>query len=143
MRSWREPVIAIAAAWAVATAAIGCGKSLSNSQHGNDGGGSGSSVTPCDQSYLTYDNFGEPFVSNWCRGCHSVAIPMTPDPDMRQGAPPMVNFDTHDDVVNFKDMIVAHATGDMTMVTKPMPPAGGPSDDERAMLAEWLGCGAK
>ena len=106
------------------------------------GGDAGTDATPCDQSYLTYDNFGEPFMSNWCRGCHSSAIPMTPDPDMRQGAPPSVNFDTQADVVQFRDQIQMQAV-DPTMTPKPMPPAGGPPADERALLAEWLQCGVR
>ena len=48
----------------------------------------------CETSFLSYDNFGAPFVADWCRGCHSSMLPA----DMRQGSPPGVNFDTADQV---------------------------------------------
>jgi hypothetical protein len=88
----------------------------------------------CTSSGLTYDNFGEPFMLDWCRGCHSDALP----PGQRQSAPVNINFDTLDEV---------HAwSPEILMTTGPamptMPPAGGPSLDERDMLVEWLHCGA-
>lgn len=89
----------------------------------------------CDQSYLDYGNFGEPFVLNWCRGCHSSTIPMA----QRQKAPMTVNFDTLDDVQNWSERIEALATTD----TPTMPPAGGPSAAERALLKEWIECGTR
>lgn len=89
----------------------------------------------CETSYLAYDNFGEPFMLDWCRGCHSSAVPR----GMRQNAPLEVNFDTAADVQMWKERIAARTTG-----TKPtMPPAGGPTDEERALLAEWIACGMK
>ena len=89
----------------------------------------------CDTSYLDYDNFGAPFTINWCRGCHSSAVPMA----MRQKAPADTNFDNLDQVRMWGDRIAMHATGTMPN----MPPAGGPSAEERSLLAEWLACGAK
>lgn len=89
----------------------------------------------CKTSYLDYQNFGEPFSLDWCRGCHSAALPA----GMRQKAPVGVDFDGPADLVKWKDRILARSTGP----TPSMPPAGGPSDTERALLAEWLTCGAK
>jgi uncharacterized membrane protein len=89
----------------------------------------------CRQSFADYTNFGEPFALDWCRGCHSATLPA----DMRQSAPADVNFDTHDEVLAWKERILVRATGD----SPTMPPAGGPSAEERALLAEWLGCGGK
>lgn len=87
----------------------------------------------CETSYLDYANFGAPFVSNWCRGCHSSSVPA----GMRQKAPLDVNFDTEADVLAQRERIAARSLG-----TKPtMPPAGGPSAEERALLAEWIACG--
>jgi uncharacterized membrane protein len=106
-----------------------------------DGDGSGSNepieVDPnvCDTSYLDYDNFGAPFVINWCRGCHSSAVP----PAMRQKAPIDANFDNLDQVRTWGEHITVRAAGTMPN----MPPAGGPSHEERLLLAEWLACGAK
>jgi uncharacterized membrane protein len=94
----------------------------------------GSDTDPaCDASFLRYDNFGSPFLSNWCRACHSAALPA----DMRQLAPVDVNFDTLDEIRRWSRFIELAAGEGVAM-----PPAGGPSADERAMLTEWLRCGA-
>lgn len=89
----------------------------------------------CKDSALTYENFAAPFVITWCRGCHGVNQPMA----MRQDAPTGVNFDTAAEVRGASDRLLVRATG----ATPTMPPAGGPSDEERALLAEWIGCGMK
>ena len=120
MRSWPSLLL---------VAACGVGPST---------GDTSSHVDPstCAQtSYLDYTSFGQPFLENWCRGCHSSQLPAT----MRQMAPANVNFDSLDDVHTWSNAIVMRATGSAAT----MPPAGGPSDDERQMLTEWLGCGAK
>ena len=88
----------------------------------------------CDRSFLRYDNFGSPFIVNWCRACHSAGLP----PDMRQRAPTGVNFDTLREIRSWSWQIASTA-GDL----QTMPPAGGPSSSERAMLVEWLRCGAR
>ena len=87
----------------------------------------------CEQSFLRYDNFGALFITNWCRACHSLELP----PDMRQDAPDDINFDTLDEVRAWSRQIQL-TTGQATT----MPPSGGPSAAERAMLVEWLRCGA-
>lgn len=87
----------------------------------------------CATSALTYQTFGEPFMANWCRGCHSSAL----DPAMRQHAPLDVNFDELAQIRAAKRRILELAAdGDA------MPPRGGPSDEERALLHSWLACGA-
>ena len=128
MRSWLSALVVLAA----------CGTDVRTD---DDGEGSGSNEpTPidpdtCETSYLDYDNFGAPFVINWCRGCHSSEVPM----NMRQKAPIDANFDTIEEVRMWGERIASRATG-----TAPnMPPAGGPTAEERALLAEWLTCGAK
>jgi uncharacterized membrane protein len=129
MRSWRERLVAAAAAVAAATLAAGCGE---------DGTGDDPPAGPpgdaCETSYLDHASFGEPFLLDWCTGCHSSALP----PNMRQQAPADVNFDTLEDARRWAPRIGARATGAMPT----MPPAGGPSAEERALLAEWLACGA-
>ena len=94
-------------------------------------------VTPdaCEESYLSYDNFGEPYMLDWCRGCHSSSIPA----GMRQRAPASINFDTIADVRQWGDRIAARAA----TLEPTMPPAGGPPEEERKLLAEWLACGAR
>ena len=96
--------------------------------------GCGDDTSPfCDQSFLRYDNFGAPFIINWCRACHSAELPA----EMRQNAPANINFDTLDEIRDWLRQIQGAAGQGSTM-----PPTGGPSDAERTMLVEWLRCGA-
>lgn len=87
----------------------------------------------CAESGLTYQTFGEAFLVSWCRGCHSRELPE----DMRQMAPLDVNFNTLDDVRARSGRVGFLVSGSRTM-----PPAGGPSMEERALMMEWLSCGA-
>jgi uncharacterized membrane protein len=123
MRSWLSVLVVVAA----------CG----NDVRGDQMSGDDDPVEPdtCETSYLAYDNFGAPFVVNWCRGCHSSTVPK----NMRQNAPLDVNFDTVADVTHWAERIKVRAAG----ATPTMPPAGGPSADERQLLAEWIACGMK
>ena len=131
MRSWPSLALALL---------VACGTD-SVSRDDGEGSGSGSNepieVDPdaCETSYLTYDNFGAPFVINWCRGCHSSEVPA----GMRQKAPKDANFDTLAQVRMWSERIANRAAGTMPN----MPPAGGPTAEERALLAEWIACGTK
>lgn len=87
----------------------------------------------CAQSFLRHDNVGAPFIANGCRACHSADTP----PGMRQQAPADVNFDNLSEVRRWSFQIRITAGQGSSM-----PPAGGPSAEERQMLVEWLGCGA-
>lgn len=82
---------------------------------------------------LRYDNFGAPFIVNWCRACHSADTP----PGMRQQAPADINFDNLSEIRHWSLQIRITAGQGGSM-----PPAGGPSAEERRLLVEWLGCGA-
>jgi uncharacterized membrane protein len=131
MRSWRSAAVSIL----VLVAA--CGTDV---RPPDEGGGDDSPIEPiapdaCEKSYLDYNNFGAPFVINWCRGCHSSSIPQ----GQRQKAPLAVNFDSVDDVRNFAERIEARAAS----IDPTMPPAGGPSEAERALLREWIECGTR
>ena len=117
MRSSPSP--AVCAALAAATAlTLACGADTDRT---------------CAQSFLRYDNFGAPFMSNWCRACHSADTP----PDMRQQAPAGVDFDDRSEIRRWSFPIRFTAGQGSSM-----PPAGGPSAEERRMLVEWLDCGA-
>jgi uncharacterized membrane protein len=94
-----------------------------------------STETTCTTTSLTYENFGQPFVITWCRGCHSSQLPS----EMRQQSPTTVNFDTLSDIKGFMPRLSARAIGDSAT----MPPAGGPPAEERKLFAEWLRCGSE
>jgi len=100
---------------------------------GSDGEtGSGSSgATP--SATVTYANFGDAFLRDWCRGCHSASL----QGDARSGAPPSVDFNTHEDAGAWADRIEARALGNAPT----MPPASGPSPQELKLLSEWLAAG--
>ena len=123
MRSWLSVVIFVAA----------CGNDVGVDMTGGGDDGPMPDPDQCTTSYLGYDNFGAPFMSDWCRGCHGSAVPEM----MRQKAPMDVNFDTLAEVQSWQLRIQMRAT-----VVNTMPPAGGPSEEERLLLAEWLECGA-
>lgn len=123
MRSWLSVVFVLAA----------CGND--SVPRGDEGEPIPVDPSQCEDSFLDYQNFGEPFVLDWCRGCHSSTVPT----NMRQNAPPDINFDTLDQVKQWNERIAVRAAS----TTPTMPPAGGPSGDERALLAEWIACGVK
>lgn len=90
---------------------------------------------PCpDDSFLTYENFGGPFMLTFCTTCHASRLPA----DMRQGSPLEVDFDGIDDIRAQADRIWIRAA-DQNLS---MPPVGPPSEQERTRLGEWLACGA-
>jgi uncharacterized membrane protein len=88
----------------------------------------------CTSSALTYQTFGEPFIASWCRGCHSAELL----PEMRQQAPLEVNFNSKSEVQRFAKRISF-----LVATAATMPPAGGPTAAERALLQEWIACGAR
>lgn len=91
---------------------------------------------PCpEDSFLTYDNFGQPFMLSWCTGCHSEALDSAEE---RRDAPSGIDFDDAASTSIHLERIWIRAADDNTS----MPPAGGPGEAERALLGEWLACGA-
>jgi hypothetical protein len=90
---------------------------------------------PCPpDSFLSYENFGGPFLLTYCTGCHHSGVPA----DLRQGAPLDVNFDTLEDVRGRAATIWLRAADQNAT----MPPVGPAGEAERALLGEWLACGA-
>ncbi len=90
---------------------------------------------PCPgDSFLTYENFGGPFINNNCTGCHHSSL----SAGERQNAPPGFDFETVELIRKHADRIWARSGDDNAT----MPPAGPPAEDERALLGEWLACGA-
>ena len=86
-----------------------------------------------DESFVTYENFGEPFMLTWCTPCHSSHLVTEEE---RQGAPSGVNLDSYDDVLDESAHIQL-----FVLDTDVMPPAGGPEEDDLDLLAEWIACG--
>lgn len=85
---------------------------------------------------LTYDNWGQGFLDTHCNGCHSSIIA----PRQRRGAPDTVNFDTYDGVLTFAERIDDRVILAKAEDRSAMPPGGGPTAEELAMLHEWLEC---
>ena len=79
---------------------------------------------------LSWETFGQGFLRSQCQGCHASTAAD------RFGAPENVIFDTEEDAVEFADRILARAAGP----DADMPPAGGPSPEDRVRLARWIEC---
>jgi uncharacterized membrane protein len=82
---------------------------------------------------LTYANFGQNFMAEWCQPCHGSLSPN------RRGAPGEFIFDTVEEIRLHSARIYVRAAAGNTS----MPP--GPDDPslaDRNRLADWLACGA-
>jgi uncharacterized membrane protein len=90
----------------------------------------------CDERdpALSWENFGEGFVTRYCTSCHGADVPEAD----RNDAPDGVDFDSLEDVVAWASRIEARAVD-----FADMPPGGGPGPEERHRLAEWLECDVK
>jgi hypothetical protein len=121
----------------------GSGDSAGTADETGTGGSTGNDMgpwgnldeRPCpDDSFLTYENFGGPFILTYCTTCHASRLPA----DMRQGSPIEVNFDDIEDIRAQAERIWFRAAdGNSTM-----PPVGPPVLEDRTRLGEWLACGA-
>jgi len=90
---------------------------------------------PCpEDNTLSAENFGAPFLLTQCTGCHHSSLPASE----RAGAPLDTNFDALADVRAHAPRIWARAADSNAT----MPPLGGPPQDERTRLGQWLACGA-
>lgn len=137
MRSWprRAKALSIAALIALAAPACSGGDDEGGDEGPDEGPWASLAERPCpEDSSLSYESFGGPFMLNWCNGCHSADLPE----GMRQNAPLGVDFNTLEDIRRQADRIWARS-GDQNAT---MPPVGGPPAEERALLGEWLACGA-
>ena len=83
-----------------------------------------------DTPTITWETFGEGFLSTYCQGCHASGTPN------RQGAPENILFDTEDDALAFGGLILNTAASDEPR----MPPNGGPLQEDRDRLYIWLTC---
>jgi cytochrome c5 len=103
-----------------------------------------------DPNTLTWDNFGQKFMSDYCTWCHASTLPHA----QRNGAPLYHDFDTLRGVTQVADHIDKVAGSGPAAHNTAMPPSqcpsvpGGPldrdcptpSDAERTNLSMWLAC---
>ena len=95
-------------------------------------------VCPQD-STLTYENFGKPFMERYCTQCHSSKL----SGDARMGAPTFHDFDTLygiRGVANHVDMTAAAGPAAINTGMPNVDPK--PTKTERYQLGEWIACGA-
>jgi len=99
------------------------------SSTGSDSGAP--SPSSCDDApMVTWDSFGEGFVTESCQTCHASTA------TNRNGAPLSVVFDTREETLAQADAILRVVTSDVPT----MPPQGGISEDDRALVSYWLTC---
>ena len=124
-------------ALALALLVTGCGKAADTGQRPDDDDSGGYSVD-CEDAY-NWTTVGAPFVYTWCTGCHSSHIESADTGwDPRQGAPDSVNLDSLEEVCGLISSIERRA---LNTPEDPMPPGGGPTEEELDALASWLACG--
>ena len=87
-----------------------------------------------EDSVLTWQNFGQPFLFDHCVGCHSSVLPEA----QRAGATEGVDLETQAFAQAWLDRIYARA-GD---ANETMPPVDSVPEGDRELLGDWLACGA-
>ncbi len=83
-----------------------------------------------DVPVVTWETFGDGFLTERCQGCHAEAVAEA------AGVPSGVHFGTEDAARAHAERILARATGDAPT----MPPQGGVDPDDRERLRIWLTC---
>ena len=103
-----------------------------------------------DPGTLTWDNFGQKFMADYCTMCHSSSLQHA----QRNGAPLYHDYDTLRGVLQIPDHIDSYAGAGPVAHNSAMPPSqcpstpGGPlstdcrvpSDAERTNLSLWIAC---
>lgn len=93
-----------------------------------DSGAAEAEPAACEAAPTCAD-WTEGFVTGRCQACHAGSAPE------RHGAPEGVTFDGCAQIV-----AQAEAIGRTVLDSGTMPPGGGVTDDERALLEDWLAC---
>ncbi|MCG8423017.1 MAG: c-type cytochrome [Proteobacteria bacterium] len=104
---------------AIVLAAVGCG--------GDDDGGE------CPDNSTADQMMGAMLIASQCQGCHLASLTGA----ARNNAPPNVNFDTAEDVMNREGRIRARAID-----SSGMPPGGGLTQAQKDLVEIYLDCGA-
>ena len=101
-------------------------------------GPSTETVCPTTGTTLTYNNFGKPFMENYCTRCHHSDLVG----EARMGAPSFHDFETLDGIKFVWEHIDQTTASGPKATNTSMPPNGSkPMLAERQMLAEWIACG--
>lgn len=88
---------------------------------------------------LTYETFGEKFMSDFCTRCHSSEV----SGDLRLDAPEDTNFDTLNGIKQHLAHIDANAAAGPLATNEIMPDADPrPTLEQRTQLGQWIACGA-
>lgn len=99
-------------------------------------GGPTRSTCPPD-STLTYENFAQPFMDDYCTRCHSSMR----TGEARKCAPLDHDCDTEAGIFAIAAHIDEVAAAGPNSVNTAMPPSGPlPTEEERRQLGEWLAC---
>ncbi len=105
--------------------ALGCDDHVRRVRRGGD--------EDCDRDPpLTYETFGAGRMEELCTACHSSLFEGY---DRRNGAPEGVDLDTLAGVVEHYDRVVARTVDGRTM-----PAGGNVTEEDLAMIEEWLVC---
>ena len=90
-------------------------------------------------STLTYENFGQGFMTVYCTRCHSSEL----TGESRMGAPSFHDFDTIYGIRAVANHIDETTAAGPNATNTGMPPDDpAPDEDERKKLGEWIACGA-
>lgn len=102
-----------------------------------EGEGGPPTEATCNGSPLTYENFGQQFMEDYCTRCHSSEV----TGEARHCAPGDHNFDTLDEILLNVEHIDEAAAAGPNGVNEGMPPDGAkPTAAERLDLGTWLAC---
>ena len=84
--------------------------------------------TAIDCNTVSYANVGEPFMTQYCIGCHGMVS------SNRQGAPTDVTLDSKANILMHLDIIRSE------LLSETMPPSGGVTEEGIELVVQWLDC---
>jgi mono/diheme cytochrome c family protein len=117
----------------IVTAAPGC----EEDEHESEGPASGAVCK--EDSTLTWESFGQKFMTDYCTSCHASSLAGA----ARKGAPSDHNFESAALVRGQIEHIDEQSAAGPDSVNTEMPiGAPTPTEAERLLLGEWLACGA-
>jgi hypothetical protein len=91
----------------------------------------GTTLADCGAG-VQWNGFGQGFLLTYCTACHATTV----TGEGRKGAPEGIDFDTLAGTQDHTERIKVRV-----LTSGDMPPSGGPSSEELAMLKQWLDCG--